>query len=91
MYKATYKDIKWLIDSDFADEVRDIFKDRQPQGYEVAYYTPSGANWSYRILLTTAQIMGKPRVFEVVTVFGEVKGGRELHQLNYQLELQGEF
>ena len=75
MYKASYKDIKWLLGCDDSAEVKELFKGIQPSGLEVAYFAPSapsGANWRYRVLITTLN----DKHYEVVTVFGEVKGGR---------------
>lgn len=41
----------------------------------LSYYTPSGANWSYRIGI--AKIDGG--IYEVVTVFGAIVGARQLY------------
>lgn len=38
MYKASYKDIKWLLDCNGSREVEEVFEDIQPEGYEVAYF-----------------------------------------------------
>jgi hypothetical protein len=78
MYKATAKNIKWLKDSEFSQEVIDTFKGIQPLGYEVAYYTPSYANWSYRVMITPHA----GNLYEAVTQFGEVVGGRLLYNLS---------
>jgi hypothetical protein len=79
MYKANYKQVKWLINSDWSQEVRDIFGDYQPHMVEQAYYTPSQANWSYVIGITWLD--GK--CYELVTRFGSVEGGRELQAEHY--------
>lgn len=74
MYKTTYKQIKWLTQSEWSQEVKDLFGELQPTMIEMAYYTPSYANWSYTVGITW--LNGK--CYEVVTRFGEVRGGREL-------------
>lgn len=79
MDKTTYKRIKWLTQSEWAQEVRDIFGNFQPQIIEQSYYTPGGCNWSYTVGITWLD--GK--CYEVVTRFGSVEGGRELQAEHY--------
>ncbi len=82
MDKTTYKNIKWLTENDWSDDVREVFKGIQPIGYEHAYYRPSNCNWSYVVMVTAF----KGKFYEVVTRFGSVEGGRELELARF-----GEF
>lgn len=71
--KCKYSDIKAIMSwyERFGDQYEDI-KDligTQPHAHCIAYYTPSQANWSYRIEL----VKYNDNVYEVVTVFSEVK------------------
>lgn len=77
MYKATYKNIKWLLDCDGSRDVEKIFEGIQPRGYDIAYYTPSTANWCYGVSIVKLD----NKIYEVVTQFGVVRGGRELPYL----------
>lgn len=75
MNKTTYKRIKWLTESEWSQDVRDVFGNFQPSLLiETGYYTPSQANWSY--IVGIVALDGK--LYEVVTRFGSVEGGREL-------------
>lgn len=47
----------------------------QPRCYEIAYFTPYQANWSYRIEL----LQHNNRVFMVVTVFGEIRAAMPVY------------
>ena len=69
--KCKYADIKQIYDwyNRFADDKMAQMYNSQPSVYELAYYTPSQANWSYIIGLVT--IDNVP--YKVVTVFGQVK------------------
>ena len=74
MYKASYKDIKNLIDK--TEWEKNIFgKDEQVNGYQIAYFSPSSANWAYRIEI----VKRNNRFYEVITVFGGVKGYRYIN------------
>lgn len=75
MYKASKKDIKFLLEATDSENIKAIFKGIQPNGYEVAYFAPKNANCCYRILITKLD----NQVFEVVTQFGSVLGGRYLY------------
>ncbi len=79
MYKAKASDIKWLTESEWSNEAVEAFGNVQPSGIEIAYYSPSGANWSYTIMITA--IDGK--FYELVTRFGAVEGGREINLEHY--------
>lgn len=74
MYKAKYSDIKRIIDNTNWDN-KAFAKGEQPYNREIAYYAPSGNNWAYRIGIA---IGSDGDVYEIVTVFGEVKGFRYL-------------
>lgn len=70
MYKAKYSDIKRIIDNtDWQDGA--FTKGEQPYNREIAYYAPSGNNWAYRIGIAVG---GDGNIYEIVTVFGEIKG-----------------
>lgn len=77
--RTTYKIIKWLTESEWSQDVRDVFGDLQPNMIEQSYYTPSDANWSYVVGITW--LNGK--CYELVTQFGVVVGGRELQMDHY--------
>ena len=86
MYNSKIKaaDIKWLKDSEWSHEAVEAWGDIQPEmgGLEVGYYTPGGCNWSYRVII--ASLDGE--LWQVVTRFGEVMGGRKLTLKNYETE-----
>ena len=74
MYKATYKQIRDLIDNTEWDT--GVFsKDQQVNGEQIAYFSPASSNWAYRIELVTKNGL----VYEVVTVYGGVYGYRWLN------------
>lgn len=74
MYKASYKDVKNIIDNTEWDD-RAFKRNEQPYNREIAYYTPSNANWSYRIGIARGN---DNYIYETVTVFGVVRGYRML-------------
>lgn len=83
MYKAKNSDVKMLIkwgaeDGAIAHMVRSGL---QPIGNVYAYYAPSQANWSWQIGIYAVN----GEVYELLTRFGSVEGGRKLHlhQNNY--------
>lgn len=78
MYKATYKDVKSLVEwgRDNAEISEMVKKDYQPVGHVHAYFTPSQANWSWQIGIYTVD----GTTYELLTRFGSVEGGRELYQ-----------
>lgn len=78
MYKATYKDVKHLIQWGENDETINhmIKTGLQPSGHVMAYYMPSQANWSWQIGIYTVNGV----MYELLTKFGSVEGGRRLHQ-----------
>lgn len=67
-----YQDVKWLIDH--GEKIIDMFQDIQPYGETIDYYHPSTANWSY--ILKIVKLNGE--LYEVLTQFGTVVGGRHL-------------
>lgn len=70
--KATYREVKDLIDNtEWTDSA--FKKGQQPRIYQTGYFTPSNANWSYQIGIAEGN---DGLVYEIVTVFGEVKGYR---------------
>lgn len=75
MYTAKMKDVRDLIRWGQNDDVVKLLVQKQTQLpiSMVAYFAPSQANWCYQIGL--ASIDGV--VYELVTQFGSVVGGRE--------------
>lgn len=67
-----YTDVKWMYK--YGQEVKELFKNIQPYGETIDYYHPSTANWSYQFMIV--KLDGK--LYEVMTRFGSVEGGREL-------------
>lgn len=84
MYKATYKTVKDLIKWGQDDEAIKAMYDAgyQPQGHIFASYWPSGANWAYQIGLY--RINGE--LYELVTRFGAVEGGRRIYEVELQFK-----
>lgn len=80
MYKAKASDVKALINWGKEHPVIShmIRAGLQPSGHVLAYYAPSQANWSYQIGIYT--VNGK--LYELVTRFGSVEGGRALYTYN---------
>lgn len=80
MYKADYKTVQWFtkygqevyVGNGEAKPIKEVFGDTQPQGMDVAYYSPSGANWSY--IFKYVNVNGA--IYEVMTRFGSVEGAR---------------
>jgi len=67
-----YKDVKWF--KKYGQEVAELFGKIQPRGEAVGYYHPSNANWNYQFLI----VMLSGKLYEVMTQFGSVEGGREI-------------
>lgn len=69
--KCKYKDIKDIYEwcEKYADDMAKELLGKQLSIHEVAYYTPSQANWSYRLGVVKVD----SRVYEVVEVFGAIK------------------
>jgi len=85
MYKAKMEDVKRLIEWGKDDEVvsKLISKEMiQPRIERVAYYSAPSWNWAYEIGI--AEIDGV--LYELLTQFGSVKGGRQLWLPKYKLE-----
>lgn len=81
MYKATMRDVRDLQRWGKEDEVvaKLMADQNQPPLRYVAYFSPSQANWSWQIGLVC--ING--RTYELLTRFGVVEGGRQIHLVNY--------
>ena len=78
--KRTAKEVNqyrvWGADTSYREvSIIDLFKDNQPSGYDNGYFAPSGANWAYSFVIV--KLNGK--IYEVVTQFGSVVGGREIN------------
>lgn len=69
--KCKYGDIKDIYDwcDRYADEEARELIGTQPSTHIIAYFTPSNANWSYRV----GMVNYKGNAYEVVLVFGEVR------------------
>lgn len=68
--KATYREIKDLIDN--TDWTDGAFGEKdQPRIHQTGYFSPRNANWAYQVGVARGL---DGNVYEVVTVFGEVKG-----------------
>ena len=74
--KATYKEIKQLIDNTNWDYNEAFTKRSQPDIDELGYFAPSGANWAYRLGIAKGE---DDKLYFVCTVFGQIKGFRKLH------------
>jgi hypothetical protein len=81
MYKATAKDIKMLQRYGADNEVVAAMMKRQEQPglYEIAYFSPANANWSWTIGLATID----SNLYELLTRFGVVEGGRQVYNPVY--------
>ena len=73
--KATYKEIKHLIDNTNWDN-KAFEKRSQPYIDELGYFSPSSANWAYRLGVAKGK---DDKLYLVCSVFGEVKGFRSIH------------
>lgn len=68
--KATYREIKDMIDS--TDWTNGAFTEgEQPRVHRTGFFSPSGANWAYQVGISKSK---NGDIYEVVTVFGGVKG-----------------
>lgn len=67
-----YKDVQWMYTH--GDDVAKLFDGIQPTGETIDYYQPSNANWSYQFKI----VKFKGKLYEVMTQFGVVVGGREI-------------
>lgn len=78
MYKAKASDVKMLEKWGSEDEqIKQFIADGvQPVGHVLAYYMPSGANWSWQIGIYNVD----GELYELLTRFGSVEGGRKLYQ-----------
>lgn len=68
-----YTQVKWFEKQ--GQEVAKLFDNTQPSGEVIDYYQPSTANWSYQFMI--CKLDGK--LYEVMTRFGSVVGGREIY------------
>ena len=82
--KCKYSDIKAIYDccEKYADPMAKELLGKQLSTHEVAYYTPSQANWSYHLGLVKVN----SRVYEVVEVFGAIKAVRLANLPEYSME-----
>jgi len=82
---ATYKEVKQLREWGKDDEVVSRLMANemiQPSIFATDYFHPSNANWSWQIGLT--EIDGV--VYELLTQFGTIKGGRPVYIPKYSLK-----
>lgn len=71
-----YSDVKWYLKH--GQDVAKLFDGVQPYGETVGYYHPSTANWSYQQKI----VMFNDKLYDVLTQFGVVVGGRQLHLMD---------
>jgi hypothetical protein len=69
---TAYNDVKWM--QQYGQDVARLFNGIQPRGEKIGFYHPSPANWSYEFKIV--KLDGK--LYEVMTRFGDVEGGREV-------------
>lgn len=84
MYKATSKEVKRLQALGKVDIVVSKLMSQtkiQPQLHYLASNSPASANWSWQIGLV--QLNGE--VYELLTRFGCVEGGRKVYLIGYQI------
>ena len=62
-------------------------QDLQPSLQTIGYFSPSGANWSYIVGYT--RINGD--VYQVVTQFGQIVGGKRVYIPENTVELEPEL
>lgn len=75
--KATYREVKELIDYTDWENQKAFKKGDQPISvHRTGYFAPSGANWAYQFGITRGR---DGKVYEVVTVFGEVRGFQQIY------------
>ena len=82
MSKYTREDVKKFIEWGKNDPViSKLMKQEmvQPQIFTTGYYSSPSANWSY--LFGIVKLGGV--VYEVMTQFGSIKGGREIYLPTY--------
>ena len=68
--KATYSDVKNIIENTDWESGAFEPKDQPTHVHVMGYFASSGANWAYQIGIAKGR---DGKVYEVVTVFGEVK------------------
>lgn len=73
--KATYKEVKQLIDNTYWDD-KAFIGNEQPYVDELGYYSPASANWAYRLGIAKS---ATGDMYYVVTVFGQIRGYRKIH------------
>jgi hypothetical protein len=67
-----YSDVKWYLK--YGQDVAKLFDTIQPMGEIIDQYWPGSANWAYYRMIVSFN--GK--IYDVLTRFGTVVGGREL-------------
>lgn len=72
--ECKYRDIKAIYNwcEKYADDEARELIGKQPSVHNIAYFTPSNANWAYQVGL----VKYKNNFYEVVLVFGEVRAVR---------------
>lgn len=76
MYKANYKDVKTLIDNlENNENVKHLDRLQAPMGYEVAYFKPASANWSYTFRIANIDDIN----YELLVRFGQIVGARRTY------------
>lgn len=76
MYKASYKDVKTLIDNiENNENVKHLDRLQAPMGYEVGYFKPKNANWSYTFRIANIDGIN----YELLVRFGQIVGARRTY------------
>jgi hypothetical protein len=83
MYQATREDIKWLKQWGQENEVvSELIKNgAQPTLTMIGYYSAPSWNWAYQIGIVRIGT----EFYELLTQFGQVKGGREIYMPSYDI------
>lgn len=83
MIQCKMRDVNAIYDwyKRYADEKMARLYDTQPSVYDIAYYTPSQANWCYKIGLVSVD----GEIYKVITVFGHVKAVMPTNMPSYTL------
>ena len=74
--KATYHEVRQLIENTNFENKVFTGNNEQPYVDELGYFASQGNNWAYRIGIAKGS---DDKLYHVVTVFGGIRGYRRLH------------
>lgn len=86
--QCKFRDIKLIYDwcekygKDYSEDMYNLKGKSIDNITQIAYYTPSQANWSYIVGI----LMIDGCIYKVVTVFGQIKAIMPLQVYNYEYE-----